>query len=262
MPFTGKRKVRFVYSGYADGYRNMATDEAVLIGLQKGISDPILRIYKWDPPTISIGYFQKHSDIDFEKCSEDGIMVVRRLTGGRAVLHDIELTYSILFTDVDFTPFKKKEIFEYIARALTESLHLLGIDAKMAEKSRGDLKSPNCFASPAQYEIETKGKQKLIGSAQVIKKNVVLQHGAIPLTTAYSRIDKYLTKDSQKKKSATSLSTWANKEIKDEELLKALRNGFSGYFPLIEGKLTEYELKLTDELVKNKYSKDEWNKMK
>ena len=262
MPYTNSRNLRFVYTGYSDGYTNMAIDEAILIGLNEGVSEPILRIYKWDPPTISIGYFQKIDDIDTEKCQKDGIMIVRRLTGGRAVLHDIELTYSILFTNEDFKPFKKKEIFQYIASALTESLTMLGIDAKMAEKSRGDLKSPNCFASPAQYEIETSEKQKLIGSAQVIKGKVVLQHGAIPLTSAYSRIDKYLKKNKSGIKSATSLSERSGRKIEDKDLLKALKEGFKRFFPLEESSLTKYEMDLTEKLVKEKYSTDRWNRMR
>ena len=257
-----ERKVRFVYSGYSDGYTNMALDEAVMQYLQKKVGLPILRIYKWTPPTISIGYFQKFTDINFNKCREDGIMVVRRLTGGRAVLHDIELTYSILFTENDFSPFKKREIFQYIAEALTTSLHELGVEANIAEKSRGDLKSANCFASPAQYEIETSEKQKLIGSAQVIKNGVMLQHGAIPITTAYSRIDKYLNKDSLPIKNSSAISKASGKNISDTDLLEALEKGFSNYFPIFNSKLSDGEITLAKKLVETKYSIDEWNKMR
>ena len=262
MSYLNKRQVRFVYSGYLDGFTNMSIDEAVMYGLQKNRSLPILRIYKWNPPTISIGYFQKSEDINFERCKEDGIMVVRRLTGGRAVLHDIELTYSIIFTEEDFHPFKKKEIFQYIAKALTASLEEIGVNAKIAEKSRGDLKSANCFASPAQYEIETKEKQKLIGSAQVIKNGVMLQHGAIPITTAYSRIDKYLNRDSGTIKNSSAVSNALGKNISDSELLMALKKGFSYYFPLFDSKLSDEEIKLANHLVQTKYSTDEWNKMR
>jgi len=260
VSYLNKRKVRFVYTGYSDGYTNMSIDEAVMIKLRENQSLPILRIYKWDPPTISIGYFQKSEDINFDRCKEDGIMVVRRLTGGRAVLHDIELTYSIIFTEDDFSPFKKKEMFQYIAKALTASLEELGVNAKMAEKSRGDLKSANCFASPAQYEIETPGKQKLIGSAQVIKNGVMLQHGAIPITTAYSRIDRYLNKDSGAIKSSSAITEASGKKISDSELLHALKRGFSHYFPLFDSTLTDEEEELAHYLAKTKYSTDEWNK--
>ena len=257
-----ERKVRFIYSDYSDGYTNMAIDEAVMRFLQEKRALPILRIYKWKPPTISIGYFQKYTDINFNRCQEDGIMVVRRLTGGRAVLHDNELTYSILFTENDFTPFKKREIFQYIAEALTASLREVGVEANIAEKSRGDLKSANCFASPAQYEIETSEKQKLIGSAQVIKNNVMLQHGAIPITTSYSRIDKYLNKDSGSIKNSSAISKVSGKNISDTNLLEALRKGLSNYFPIFNSKLSNDEMSLAEELVETKYSRDEWNKMR
>ena len=87
MPPVRKRRFRFIYSGESDSFTNMALDEAILIGLQKGVSLPLLRIYKWNPPTITIGYFQKADDVDFEHIKGDGIGIVRRLTGGRAVLH-------------------------------------------------------------------------------------------------------------------------------------------------------------------------------
>jgi len=260
MPYLNKRKIRFVYTGHSDGYTNMAIDEAIMQKLYENKSLPILRIYKWEPPTITIGYFQKSEDINFDRCEKDGIMVVRRLTGGRAVLHDIELTYSIIFTKYDFYPFKKKDIFQYIAKALTSALEKLGVNAKMAEKSRGNLKSANCFASPAQYEIETFEKQKLIGSAQVIKNDVMLQHGAIPITKAYSRIDKYLNKDSGTIKNSSSISNVIGKKISDSELMVALKRGFSDYFPIFDSEITDEESELALYLVKTKYSTDKWNK--
>ena len=224
MPITNKRPFRFIYTGGNDSATNMAMDEAVMTGLQHGTSQPLLRIYKWNPPTITIGYFQGAEDIDFKRCRQDGIGVVRRLTGGRAVLHWEELTYSILFAGEDFTPFHKKEIFTFIARCLVDSLSRLGIHAGMAEKTRGNIKSADCFTAPAQYEVESTGQQKLIGSAQTIKDGVVLQHGAIPYTGRYTDIAKYLKKDagsdrndaapkSAAPKSATSLSRVSGRSV-------------------------------------------------
>jgi lipoate-protein ligase A len=258
MPATNNRQFRFIYSGKNDGPTNMAMDEAVMLGLRGKLSSPVLRIYRWDPPTISIGYFQNADDIDFEKTEKDGIGVVRRLTGGRAVLHDEELTYSILFSEKDFTPFTKKEIFLFIARCLVDSLNLIGIDSKIAEKTKGDLRSPNCFASPAQYEIESAQEGKLIGSAQVIKNGVVVQHGAIPITGSYTRISKYLKNGSAQFKSASSLSGTAGGEIRDEDLLESLRNGFGRYLNMSDGYLNNFERQKTKELAKDKYSNNEW----
>jgi lipoate-protein ligase A len=258
MPISGTRQFRFICSGVGDSFTNMALDEAVLIGLQKGVSLPLLRIYKWNPPTITIGYFQKAADIDFEQIKSDGIGIVRRLTGGRAVLHWEELTYSILFSKEDFTPFTKKDIFAYIAKCLVDSLSILGIESNIAEKTRGSLHSADCFASPAQFEIESARQEKLIGSAQVIKENAVLQHGSIPYSGAYENISKYLKCNTKTPKSASFLSQIAGQQIGEEKLLDALKEGFSRHLPLIEGNFTEWELELTRDLVKNKYSQSEW----
>jgi lipoate-protein ligase A len=258
MPATNNRSFRFIYSGKNEGDTNMAMDEAVMMGLAQNHSSPVLRIYRWTPPTISIGYFQNAADIDFEKAEKDGIGIVRRITGGRAVLHDEELTYSILFSAEDFKPFNKKDIFLFIARCLVDSLNLIGIRSKVVEKTKGDLRSPNCFASPAQYEIESIKEGKLIGSAQVIKNGVVLQHGAIPLTGSYTRITNYLKTGSTSFKSVSSLSSTAGIDIRDEELLKSLKKGFGNHLNLTEGNFNEYEKLKTKELAANKYSKKQW----
>jgi len=258
MPATKERPFRFVYTGNGDSSTNMAMDESVMIGLRKGTSTPILRIYKWDPPTISIGYFQRISDIDLDKCHNNGIGVVRRLTGGRAVLHHEELTYSILLTEKDFTPFKKKELFLFIAQCLVDSLRILGVHSKIAEKSRGNLHSANCFASPAQFEVESRKEGKLIGSAQVIKDGIMLQHGAIPLTGAYSTITKYLTVDAKSFKSVSSLGEVSNTNVNEEKLLSALKTGFGKHIDLVDGELSVWEMQKTVELAEKKYGTKEW----
>jgi len=261
MGIKTKRPFRFIYTGYRNGSINMAMDEAVMIGLEKHLSTPVLRVYKWHPPTISIGYFQPISEIDLKKCSTDGIGVVRRLTGGRAVLHDKELTYSIIFSEEEFEPFTKKEIFTFIANCLIETLRLLGIEARIAEKSRGNLKSPDCFASPAQYELETTKGEKLIGSAQVIRRGIVLQHGTIPITDSYKKISQYLTDYNQPTpKLSKSLSESAGRIITEEELLRAIFDGFSNFINLEDGEFTSYESLLIRKLSKEKYSAEEWLK--
>lgn len=257
MPPTGKRAFRFIFSGASDGSTNMAMDEAVLSGLNEGSSTPVLRLYTWNPPTISLGYFQSAGDIDLPLCEADGIGFVRRLTGGRAVLHSEEITYSILFTEEDFSPFKKRDIFLFVAMCLVDSLHLLGIESIIAEKTRGSLKSPNCFASPAQYEIESVKQGKLIGSAQVIKEGVVLQHGAIPLTGSYREISKYLRGD-KTFKSASSLNQVSPSGSCETELIDCLREGFGRHLPLFDGALSERELDKTRELATGKYSHHDW----
>ncbi len=219
----------------------------------------MLRIYKWMPPTITIGYFQSIKDINLSLCKKDDIGVVRRLTGGRAVLHNEELTYSILFSEEDFQPFRKKEIFVFIAQCLIDGLEIVGIDSKIARKTRGDLRSANCFASPAQYEVESSQEGKLIGSAQLIRDGVLLQHGAIPITRSYSSIVKYLRSGTQFTKAASSLSEAAGCSVSEKSLLSALKNGFSRYLPVEEGGFSDFEQSLILNLTHEKYSKPEWN---
>jgi lipoate-protein ligase A len=259
MPPTGLRPFRFLYSGIRDSFTNMAMDEAVLIGLREKKSAPILRIYKWTPPTITIGYFQNIEDIDLDLCREDDIGVVRRLTGGRAVLHNEEMTYSILFSQEDFQPFRKREIFVFIAHCLIEALARVGIESKIAQKTRGDVRSANCFASSAQYEVESSHEGKLIGSAQLIRNGVLLQHGAIPITRSYSAIAKYLQSGAAFTKAASSLSEVAGEVVTEESLLSALRTGFADHLPLVDGDFTEYENDLIAKLTREKYSTTEWN---
>jgi lipoate-protein ligase A len=257
MPPTGKRAFRFILSGANSGAFNMAVDESVMSGIRDGSSTPVLRLYTWSPPTISMGYFQSAADIDFAACENDGIGVVRRITGGRAVLHSDEITYSIVFGQEDFSPFAMKEIFVFVARCLVDSLRTLGIDSKIAEKTRGSLKSPNCFASPAQYEIESVRQGKLIGSAQVIKDGVVLQHGAIPLTGSYREISRYLRGDNSFK-SASSISQVSPGGSCEEGLVDALRKGFSKHLPLQDGALSEGEAARAKELAAAKYARRDW----
>jgi len=263
MPPTGMRLFRFIYSGENDGYTNMAMDEAVMTGLKEGSSTPVLRIYKWKPPTISIGYFQSASEIDFDRCALDGIGVVRRITGGRAVLHHDELTYSILFGLKDFAPFRKKEIFFFIASCLVESLKLFGIDSKIAEKTRGDLKSPDCFAAPAQFEIESAREGKLIGSAQVIKNGVVLQHGAIPLTDKYRTLEMYLkggaaSARNGEPKQSSSLAGETGNRANEQSLLASLKSGFGKLLNMQNGELSALEWERTVETAKSRYAQESW----
>jgi lipoate-protein ligase A len=259
MPLTKSRPFRFVYTGANDNASNMAIDEAVMTGLRQESSTPLLRIYRWDPPTITIGYFQSIKEIDVQRCREDRIGLVRRLTGGRAVLHHQELTYSILFTEQDFQPFYKKDIFLIIARSLVDSLRQLDIASRIAAKTRGNLKSANCFASPAQFEVESLMEGKLIGSAQVIHGGVMLQHGAIPITDSYTTISRYLRCDAQFEKQASSLNKIAGREIGEHELLDALKRGFAEHFQLAEGELTDHEREMSRRLATEKYGTDEWN---
>lgn len=177
----------FINTGSHDPYYNMALDEALLNFVSRGEIDPVVRFYTWDPPTLSIGYFQRLSkEIDIEKVKEKGYGLVRRQTGGRGVLHDKELTYSVIVPESHpDMPQTVTEAYRVISGGLLEGFKLLGFDAHFAvprsKEEREKLKQPRssvCFDAPSWYELVVEGK-KIAGSAQTRQKGVILQHGSI-----------------------------------------------------------------------------------
>ncbi|HDT9050803.1 TPA: lipoate--protein ligase family protein [Staphylococcus pseudintermedius] len=177
----------FMSTGSHHPYYNMALDEALLNFVSRGEIDPVVRFYTWNPPTLSIGYFQRLSkEIDIEKVKEKGYGLVRRQTGGRGVLHDKELTYSVIVPEAHpDMPQTVTEAYRVISGGLLEGFKSLGFDAHFAvprsKEEREKLKQPRssvCFDAPSWYELVVEGK-KIAGSAQTRQKGVILQHGSI-----------------------------------------------------------------------------------
>ncbi|EJG1227110.1 lipoate--protein ligase family protein [Staphylococcus pseudintermedius] len=177
----------FMNTGSHHPYYNMALDEALLNFVSRGEIDPVVRFYTWNPPTLSIGYFQRLSkEIDIEKVKEKGYGLVRRQTGGRGVLHDKELTYSVIVPEAHpDMPQTVTEAYRVISGGLLEGFKSLGFDAHFAvprsKEEREKLKQPRssvCFDAPSWYELVVEGK-KIVGSAQTRQKGVILQHGSI-----------------------------------------------------------------------------------
>lgn len=177
----------FMNTGSHHPYYNMALDEALLNFVSRGEIVPVVRFYTWNPPTLSIGYFQRLSkEIDIEKVKEKGYGLVRRQTGGRGVLHDKELTYSVIVPEAHpDMPQTVTEAYRVISGGLLEGFKSLGFDAHFAvprsKEEREKLKQPRssvCFDAPSWYELVVEGK-KIAGSAQTRQKGVILQHGSI-----------------------------------------------------------------------------------
>lgn len=183
------RQWRLIYDPPTTGQRNMAVDEAVLQAVSAGDAAPTLRLYAWTPPCLSLGRGQKSDDIDFQGVKDLGWDVVRRPTGGRAILHADELTYSVALPADD--PLAEGGIldsYRRISTALRAGLVRLGLQSEAAKRTeRGDQRSPMCFETPSHYEI-TVGGRKLIGSAQVRRRAGLLQHGTLPLFGDVGRI--------------------------------------------------------------------------
>ncbi len=182
-------KWRLFDTGANIGAYNMAVDEELLARAQAGEKTPVLRFYTWNPLTVSIGRFQKIEEaVNAEACKQRGIDIVRRITGGRAVLHNQELTYSIIARSGNpLFPSSVLGTYKVIATGLLQGLKNLGIPAEMVARSnrhatlvKKDAKDPACFSSPSWYEILVRGK-KIIGSAQRRLAGAFLQHGSILL---------------------------------------------------------------------------------
>ncbi len=181
---------RFMHTGKRTPAENMAIDEAVLLAISEHKALPTLRFYGWQPATLSIGYFQKAQDINLEAIKAENIGFVRRLTGGRAVLHDQELTYSIIVPeDYPGIPRQVNDAYRVLSQGLMQGYRALGLDANMViyrneeEESKSlvaSQASTACFDSPSWYELVVDGR-KVAGSAQVRKHGVLLQHGSLLL---------------------------------------------------------------------------------
>jgi lipoate-protein ligase A len=237
---------------------NMAIDEAISIAYSEGAVPPTLRLYRWSIPSFSIGSFQKlESDwLDFLKTGS--IPLVRRMTGGRALLHDAELTYSVVSSTRD--PLFSEGIkgtFHAIANGLLAALREIGIEAEVHTPPRGERagrpRDPLCFASTSWYEITVQGK-KLIGSAQRRWVSHFLQHGS--LIVGRSQIENPFIAGNQ-----IALADLLSETPPPERLEAALKEGFEAALPIAleGGSLTRGEEKRAEILVKNKYGNDAWN---
>jgi lipoyl(octanoyl) transferase len=260
-----------ILSEPASGAWNMALDEALLESSGAHVSLPTLRFYSWEPPCLSLGYAQPSSDADLAKLKKLGWNMVRRPTGGRAILHTDELTYSITASvDEPLVQGSILESYRRLSQALLAGLKNLGIHALAIPKKDGlnPSKKPVCFESPSDYEITVKGK-KIIGSAQARRLNGVLQHGAIPFKGDLTRINQVLQfdetcdREAANKRLLSHAATLADvigSEPSFQGVRKAFIDGFQNTFNLefTFSEPTEKEIARTEELMKTKYDNTEW----
>ncbi|HEU5013295.1 MAG TPA: lipoate--protein ligase family protein [Roseiflexaceae bacterium] len=186
---------RLLIDAPADGAMNMARDEALLHAHAAGMTPPTIRLYQWQPACLSLGRFQRSGDVDWEACARGGVDVVRRLSGGRALLHADELTYAVIArTDHPLFAGRGSILHSYhdISLALLHGLQRLGVAAELAPAARRRAVSMACFDTPAAFEL-TVGGRKLVGSAQARREGVLLQHGALPFSPHAARLQSLLT---------------------------------------------------------------------
>jgi lipoate-protein ligase A len=189
---------RLLDSGEGTGSVNMALDELLARRMLEEGGVPLLRLFRWKPWAVSLGYNQSVADIDAEACHRDGIDIVRRPTGGRAILHAEELTYSVVMQAGRRSVL---QVYNEVSAALVRGIGLFGVEVSL-QKSQPNFRetyrqssSVPCFTSSARYEIEWNGR-KLVGSAQRRfgegENDVVLQHGSLLCGPAHRRLGDYL----------------------------------------------------------------------
>lgn len=265
---------RLIIDEATDGATNMAIDEALLQSVGSGRSDPCLRLYRWTPPCLSLGMSQPASDVDHARLEANGWGVVRRLTGGRAILHTDEITYSVaLPLSHLLVAGGIVESYRRLSAGLLRALASLGMAAEAKpqypDSAGGNAPvRPVCFEVPSKYEIAADGK-KMIGSAQVRKYEGVLQHGSLPLDGDLSRICEALTFADEASRAeaktrvlarATTLTDALGRSVSWSQAAEAIIEAFKDEFAieLAASALTPNEECVAADVRSIRYGADEW----
>ncbi len=273
-----KKKWYFIDSGPCSPAYNMAMDEALLDWHSEGLIPPVIRFYEWNPATLSIGYFQSvEKEINMKAVEELGLGFIRRPTGGRGVLHEHELTYSVIVSEsYPNMPASVTEAYRIISEGLLRGFQRLGLEAFFSipdtEEKMEALKKPKtavCFDTPSWYELVVAGK-KVAGSAQTRQKGVILQHGSILLDLDEEKLIKtfQFPSDEVREKVKASINQKAvaiNKLLQTPTSIDSCKKAFKLGFQealnieMIEFRITADQEKYINELVEQRYGKKEWN---
>ncbi len=264
---------RLIISPPAAGAWNMALDEAILESVVDHQALPTLRLYAWAPPCLSLGQAQPSSDVDLEELTARGWDLVRRPTGGRAILHTDEMTYSVAARlDEPRVAGSILESYRRLSGALLRGLELLHLQARADQEyplpEGAQQNGAVCFEVPSNYEITVAGK-KLIGSAQARRLGGVLQHGSLPLYGDLTRITQVLTYPDPSAREtaarrliahAATVESFLGRRPTWEEAAEAFRAAFEEALDLklIRSGPLKAELTRAEELVARKYGNPEW----
>ncbi|MBC8163831.1 MAG: lipoate--protein ligase family protein [Roseiflexaceae bacterium] len=264
-----------------DGATNMARDEALLQLHARGEAPATLRLYAWSPACLSLGRFQRAGEIDSVRCEHAGVTVVRRPSGGRALLHDHELTYALVTrVDAALGQGRVAQSYQRISAGLLAGLTRLGAEMKIAQacataNTKGAEQkstiaacatpsaaksSAACYDTAAAYELQVDGR-KLVGSAQTRFEHALLQHGAIPLTPHAERLCALLRRPpADLEARMVTLEGALGRLPGSAELIEALVAGCAQTWrvPITHGVWAEHELALVEQLRTSKYAQDSW----
>lgn len=248
---------RLLETGANDAFTNMAIDEAVA-RLHAKTGNPTVRFYSWKPAAISIGYFQGlEEEVDTAKCRELGVDVVRRITGGGAVFHEKELTYSFVCSEESGIVQKNiLESYKKICNSLVIGFAHMGLEASFVPLN----------------DIIVRGK-KISGNAQTRRERNVLQHGTILMETDVEKMFSMLLVPNEKlkgkliedvKQRVTSIENELGRKVSFDEVAAAMKNGFEENFgvELAVGQLTPQEKGLARQIREERFSRESWNAMR
>jgi lipoate-protein ligase A len=253
------------------GARNMAVDEAILEAVQEEKSPPTLRLYDWQPACLSLGIAQSLTDVDTGALAAHGWEMVRRPTGGRAILHIDELTYSVIGSpDEPRLAGGVLESYYRLSQGLMRSLEILALPVQRQNgksENAADM-NPICFEAPSDNEITLDGK-KLVGSAQARRKGGVLQHGSLPLYGDIGRITQALVYDSEEERAAAAdrvrlraatVEVGLGRRVEWAEAAEAFVQGFGEALNIefVAGELTTEEEQAADRWSEERYAAVRW----
>lgn len=270
MSAGSKNGWRFIDTGINDGFLNMAIDEAILDAHLRGLCPPTLRVYRWSPPALSLGYFQSlEKEIEMSRCSELGIDLVRRLSGGKAVLHYDELTYSVVTSEKYGFPKSIAKSYRLLSEGLIAAYRILGLEVCLETHTTKEPSSAACFSSTGLADIAFQGR-KFCGSAQFRRGDALLQHGSLPISLdaqLFFSIIKFPSTSIRDRAQAdfghqaAGISEILGSKIGWQELKEALYKGFqiSLGIEFYENTLIPEEINLSHKLARDKYKAFDWN---
>jgi lipoyl(octanoyl) transferase len=258
----GSVEARLIPYSRLRGFKNMAIDE-YLISYYEKTKTPALRIYGWREPAITVGRYQEAGCLDIKACREDGVDVVRRITGGGAIFHYDEVTYSLVCSESDLGSgrLSVKQSFERLNSYLINLYGEFGLKARYSRELpvKRSTNSSFCFSGREEFDILVDGK-KIGGNAQRRLRGVIFQHGSIPLTLNRGKIQKYFC-GAIDRTGFTSLSEALCRKEDFSAVARSLADSYEKTFEfrLSVGEIDSRETGIINSLLKQKYLHDRWN---
>ena len=257
---------RLIVDGAGTGARNMAVDEALLQCGPEGAFPPTLRLYWWKPWSLSLGANQDAAGLDPSALEVDGLGLVRRPTGGRAILHAEEITYSVT---APAPAGGTLAAYRWIAEALREGLRNLGVPVDLERMQRPGARGLEtrhpCFGAAGRYELVAEGR-KVVGSAQRRRRGWLMQHGSILLGSAPLRLPRYLGspdpgREEQVLRAGTvDCSALLGRPLTPEQVVEPFTAGFAAQMGILleQGVLAEAERERAGELERSQFGTSAW----